>query len=549
MRIKKWGIILGMTMLLWMAFPFLGYVHAISDNGLYFSASQHFYDKDVNLRLWAKPGAKIYYTLNGETPSRESLSYQKPIQFPLPEQGIHVVTIRAIAYYEDNTSTSEYIHTYFIGKNIFERYHSLIMVLTTDPSNLYDYETGILVGGRLRDEWKKENPDKEIKYSRPANYNLRGIESERNAYLEIFDPAGQKILAQNVGIRVHGAGSRAAEQKSFKIFARSEYGENTLNYNFFPDCPEYQDDKLNYTYKRLVMRNNSSIQNTAMIEMLQKMETADVQECRPCCGYLNGSYYQSGWLMEVFDKNYFNSNYGTTEEEGYWGVVADYNEAVLDGIDVQENSSDEPEQPYLDKEYYDLFQRQNFQDDFIFDEFCKVMDVENMLWYFAAEVYMGNMDWPYNNVKMYRWYSYNNNYTEGTVKDGRWRFLFYDFDYGFSADYNARLLAHVLNQENTEGRYHQIFAKLMQRDDMKKRFKEIMQELSETVFEPDNACRIIEETYAISQTELLSSLEEEGADAAEIEKKLHELEEMKKTMLEFAQKRPKEIKKQLEELL
>lgn len=550
MKMRKWGIILGMTLLLCTAFPFLRYLQAISENNLYFSASQHFYDKDIQLKLCGKPGGEIYYTTNGEIPSRESLPYTQPIQIRLPEEGVHVVTIRAIAFYKNGTSSLENIHTYFVGKDVFERYDSLITVITTAPSNLYDYDTGIFVEGRLRDEWIKENPGSSIRYSRPANYNLRGIESERYAYLEIFEPDGRAVIAQNVGIRVHGAGSRASEKKSIKLFARSEYGEKTFNYEFFTDCPIYQDDKFNYTYKRLILRNNISIENASILKMLEDTALTDIQECRFCCGYLNGSYYHAGWMMEDFDKNYFHSNYGTLEGDGYWGVIADYNEKMLDGKEHDMDSfTSEDMQPFLDKEYYDLFQKKDFQDDFIYNEFCKIVDVENMLRYFAIEIYMGNLDWPYNNIKMYRWYSYENNYTENSPTDGKWRYLLYDLDFGFTSGYDVNLLGHVLDRENEVGRHHIIFTNLMQREDIKARFKEIMMELSETVFEPERACQIISDTYAVSYAELSASLTEENADTEVIKEQLSNLENTKNAMLEFAIKRPEEIKRQMEELL
>ena len=76
-----------------------------------------------------------------------------------------------------------------------------------------------------------------------------------------------------------------------------------------------------------------------------------------------------------------------------------------------------------------------------------------------------------------------------------------------------------------------------------------MMELSETVFEPERACQIISDTYAVSYAELSASLAEENADTEVIKEQLSNLENTKNAMLEFAIKRPEEIKRQMEELL
>lgn len=551
---KKWGFILGMSVLLLAAFPFLGYVSAVSEDGVYFSCRQHFYDHAIKVTMAGASGCSIYYTTDGEEPSASSTLYTGPLSIDLPEEGgLTVLTVRAIAVYSDGTTSSECVHTYFVGEDVFTRYDSLVTVVTIDPDYLYDYDTGIFVAGRLRDEWLAENPDKSVKHSRPANYNLRGIESERPAYLEIFTPSGEQILSQHVGIRVNGGLSRSSDYKSLKIFARSEYGVNKLSYEFFPDSLTYTGNQATTEYKRLVLRNNSGIETVAMMELLKDVEQLDVQEYRHASGYLNGTYYHCGWIMEDYDETYFHTNYGTTEMGGAWETIAGYSENVLDGKTTEEVFSSQTEAMAAEsKAYYNQFADRDFQDELVFQEFCDLVDVENMLWYFAAEIYMGNLDWPYNNIKLYRWYSYDDAYEENTRTDGKWRFLLYDLDYGFAADYEENLLAHVLNTENTQGRHHKIFYNLMKREDMRTRFQEIVLELSETAFEPEHASQVINELFEISETELLSAIQEATKakmDASEFEERLQNLRTTKESMLEFAQERPAEIQRQMEELL
>ena len=345
--------------------------------------------------------------------------------------------------------------------------------------------------------------------------------------------------------------SRASSKKSIKIFARKEYGKSALNYEFFPQSSTFLDGTVSNEYKRLILRNNLGIENVAMMEMMKDASLLDTQNYRFFCGYLNGDYYFSGWIMEPYDKNYFHNNYRTTEEMGTWEVVADYNETVLDGMLPEKIVFDEIENlARQDKmNFYDEFRNKDFQDEAVFETFCEIVDVENMLRYFAAEIYMGNLDWPYNNIKMYRWYSSESEYEENKQTDGKWRYLLYDLDYGFAESYDVRLLNHVYDREEESERYHEIFSNLMQREDMKTRFKEIVQELSETAFEPEHACAVIEEAVQFSRAELSAAMLEENADVPAIMEQLQELERSRESMLDFARKRPKEIKRQLEELL
>ena len=203
-RIKRWSVVLGAAALLLLCVPYLSYFRAISEGELFFSESKFFHSQEIQIYLLGRWGSEIFYTTDGGKPSRESICYDGPIMVEMPESGVHVVTIRAVEYFTNGTRGKECVHTYFVGNDIFQRYQSLVTVITTDPDNLYDYENGIFVEGKLRDDWLAENPNAFLKPSRPANYNMRGIESEREAYLEVFEPDGTRVIAQKVGIRISG---------------------------------------------------------------------------------------------------------------------------------------------------------------------------------------------------------------------------------------------------------------------------------------------------------------------------------------------------------
>lgn len=63
---------------------------------------------------------------------------------------------------------------------------------------------------------------------------------------------------------------------------------------------------------------------------------------------------------------------------------------------------------------------EDLTDDTVFEEFSSMVDVDNLLQYFAIETYIANWDWPQNNIKMYRYYSPGDAYGEdpGRMEDG-----------------------------------------------------------------------------------------------------------------------------------
>ena len=102
--------------------------------------------------------------------------------------------MRAIAYYEDGTQSDVYTRTYFLGKNVKHRFSTLVVAITGDPEELFDYEKGILVTGKLRDDYVLEHPDEWISNRDPANYNVRGDAGERVVQVEMWEPDGTQIL-------------------------------------------------------------------------------------------------------------------------------------------------------------------------------------------------------------------------------------------------------------------------------------------------------------------------------------------------------------------
>ncbi|MDE8718705.1 spore coat protein CotH, partial [[Eubacterium] siraeum] len=90
----------------------------------------------------------------------------------------------------ENGTSEVFTKSYVTGEGVSERCEkgTYVFVLSTDSENLYDYEKGIAVAGKIRDEWIANEYDgkSQITPNDPANWNQEGMAGERPMYVEAF---------------------------------------------------------------------------------------------------------------------------------------------------------------------------------------------------------------------------------------------------------------------------------------------------------------------------------------------------------------------------
>ncbi len=480
-----------------------------TDHAIAFSEEGYFFSEDLSLEIISSDPAKIYYTTDGSEPGSESKIYKKPILLEA-DKTVKAISVKAKAFFEDGKETDTIVHTYFVGKDVNTRYDTLIFSVTTDPYNLFDYEYGIFVEGKLRDDWIKENPGDEIQPDDPANFNMRGKESEREVYLEILEPDGTEVAAQNAGIRTYGGWSRAYAQKSIKIYARKEYGEKSgkLKYEFFPDKTAANGSgKVQDSFKQLVLRSCGNDNGFAFLrdELLQTLANQagyqDYEAVRPAAMYLNGEYRGFFWLHEVYCDDYFEENYGKYQGEF----------TILEGGDAYKKVDTDGENAKKVEEYqemYDTYAKLDLTDNENYNKLCDLIDVENYLEYFAFQTYIGNGDWPHNNYKCYRYYAADTeNYGEAPF-DGKWRYLLHDLDFStgiYEPERTGPLLDNIVNYVGKNGETKEncpLFGQLMRRPDCREIFIRKTADLANGVFAPDYFNHQLETMHALRKNEL-----------------------------------------------
>lgn len=449
-----------------------------------FSEQDYFYTKDTRIEILCDKPGKVYYTTDGSDPDKEQELYKEPIKL-IANKDTKATVIKAKAYYDDGTDSAVIIHTYFVGNNVKERFDTLIFSVTADPYNLTDYEHGIFVEGKLRDDFVADNPGVQVEPDDPANYNIRGKEGEREVYLEVFEPNGTKVISQNAGIRTYGGWSRARAQKSIKIFGRKEYDpvNNKLKYEFFPDRTSVTGDIID-SYKQLVLRNCGNDNGFAFIrdELFQTLAGQagyDHEAVRPAAMFVNGEYRGFFWMHEVYNEEYFENHYGKY----------DGNIQMLEGGELFKTPDSDGENTEIIKEYEDMYHtysEMDLTDDLNYSKLNSVLDVQNYLEYYALNIFLGNEDWPHNNYRTYRYYAAEGEAYREAPFDGKWRYLPHDMDfstgiYGRGATDNNISLYIGQNGEIKDP--CPLFGQLMRREDCREIFVRKTLDLINGVFE------------------------------------------------------------------
>ncbi len=418
-----------------------------------FSQQGGFYQQDLELELTTtSAGAEIRYTLDGSEPDRSSPRYEGPIRledrtsqpnnlsmietappdgvleigfFPeMPEGQVFKGTVvRARAFRAGSRPSQTVTHSFFVDDRGGDRYHLPVVSLVTDSLHLFDYETGIYVPGIVHEYRNRlDELDFEVNesfYDLPGhligNYGQRGREWERPASFELFDERGDRVHAQDIGIRVHGGGSRALTQKSLRLYARNEYGDNRFYYPIFPELP-YRD------YNRLILRNSGQdffVRSTMFRDMfMQELVSGlnfDTQASRPSVVFINGEYWGIQNIRERYDEDYLARTYGVDP-----GRVQMLNDSAE--VDVGSNEH------YLAMLGY--IAQHGVAGEEHYERVTTMMDVDNYLDYLVTQMFIRNVDWPGNNIEYWRLDTgYDPDARAG--HDGRWRWLMIDTDAAF----------------------------------------------------------------------------------------------------------------------
>jgi len=427
-----------------------------------FSTSGGMYRHAFDLALsCSNPSYRIMFTLDGSTPTAASIPYSAPLRLsntlcsdaniadilvsppdlqftpilPVPK----CIVIKAAVFDEIGVRVSDVeTHSYFIADLDIDHGDLPVMSITTDHAGLFDFTIGIMVPGV---HWDPDDPDW------TGNYYQRGGDWERTCSVEFYEADRHGSFRQTLGLRIHGGFTRKQPQKALRLYARNEYGLNTIDYRFF-------DDKATRSFRRLVLRPfSNSVYRIGMEDYIANRIAATVNSdyvaSRPVVLYLNGEYWGIYYIQERFDE-YYLATYHDVDDEDI-DIVEGWYAHVVHG-----DSED-----FMD--LYQFMHDADMTEHSQYEEASNRIDIENFIDYQLVQIFIANVDWPANNTRMWR------NKSEA----GKWQWVFFDGDYSLIElrhDGFENALSTADTPWPTNARSTMFLRVLMTNDDFKARF-------------------------------------------------------------------------------
>lgn len=486
-----------------------------------FSVTPGIYDNAVTVAITAGEGETIRYTTDCTTPNASSQVYSGELSISKN------TVIRAAAFRDGYLSGDVATATYLFGSDGVN--HALpVVTLVTDPDNLWNSKTGIYATGDQFDPDAASYADtlKSATYYQAKFATEEQVDTiwEKPAAFSLFDDNGKQVFTQNVGIRIAGSFGRGRAQKGFNVIARKEYGKGSMEYPFFQNRP--------YTeYKAVVLRAGAQDQNRSKIrdELASGLlEGTDVnilyQAYRPTVLYLNGEYWGVYFMKEKRNR-FFVAQHENTEN----------NVDLAIGKGFKQRSYGD------NSDWVSLYEYATSHDLSSAEAYAYVserMDVDSFRDYMIAEIYNGNTD------------TYNFQYYR--LKGGKWKFIFYDFCWGFQSP-GHETLAFRMGKTPSDVCSAKLFAAMLQNKGWRDSFCRRFGELLNTAFAPERVTALIDELYGYVEPEIKREREKFNKDTfmgvkqpntnlGTYEGFQSEISKLK----DFAQKRPEEIKRQLQ---
>ncbi|MDR2056276.1 MAG: CotH kinase family protein [Desulfovibrio sp.] len=468
----------------------------------YFSPPGHFYAETTAVSIHSRlPDARIHYTTDGSDPTESSARYSRPLTLE-PKEGANCVVLKAVAV-SGRRASPVVTHSYFLDGDIKNRFSSYVFSLSTDDRNLHDHERGILVPGKRRAESVALHPDRG-EQAHDANYKGRGREWERPVYVEAFTPDGARIVAQKAGLRVFGGVTRHFAQKSLRLVARKFYEPKSgkFDYPFFPELADEKARLPALSYDSLVLRNGGQdLEDAQMRTALNARIAANagypyVAPVRSAAVYINGKYYGHAFLTVRIDDSFLADLYDAPRDDFI---------IFAGGVKELRSSPKYPELLHwrIIRKFSELTRdcEKKEMDEALYDAVRQQMDIDNLLLYYALEIYMDNRDWPddQNNTRVWRYYGDSG--ASSAELDGRWRYILYDLDATAMSPWHGAkppsnpTLRRVLKESP-------LFGTLMKRPDLAGKFANHLCDMAFVHFAEPNVTKVMDALNGESMREI-----------------------------------------------
>ena len=426
----------------------------------------------------AQAGASIYYTLDGSPPTTASTPYARPVAVDSS------ASLRAMAAAPGFADSRDDTWAYLIADPIAAGFDALM--LTADPVDFFSDTAGIYVVGTNGREEYCALPGQPANYfwdwEVPANFQL------------LLGGSGGVAFDVDGETQINGVCSRLNAQKSLALSLKEKtHGDDVVDYALFPT-------RGRQAYDRLKIRNGGQDWNRILMRdyvnqtLLAGQLDLEVQLGRPVVLYVNGDFFGIHNLREKYRPSYFAENFDVDDDAL---IVLKSPGAPYGEVKVA------PDTVGFRSGTFDALQRfvegADLNDPADYARFAAEVDVDNLLTYFSVMTYLGNRDWPGNNLTAWR---------ELGNPDRRWRFAVADTDMSSGstlntktlADYNT--LAEVLDPDCPVEPHCLSAATLflrraLERDDLRAEFIQRTNTLAARSYAPQRAVALIDSVEAL----------------------------------------------------
>ena len=343
----------------------------------------------VNVTIPA--GCTLCYTTDGTLPTLANGRTTNTGQFSVSK-----TTSYRFRLFADDMLPSRVVTRSYIFAD--QDYTLPVLSVVSDPRFLYDDSLGVMVKGV---NGRPGNGQKT-----PCNWNMSWDRPVNFSYLNMD---GEMVFNQDANLEMCGGWSRAWLPHAFKLKGNKELGGNkNLDYPFFEQKP--------YIRNRTLQVRNGGNDNVCRFKdpAIQYIISSsgidiDYQSYQPVHEFINGEYIGVLNVREPNNKHYVYANYGWDEDE------IDQFEMSPDSGYVQKCGTMESYLRLVDELSADAANADTYK------EICNMLDIDEYVNYMAAQFYMGNWDWPQNNVKGFK-----------KIDGGKYRFVLFDLDGAFS---------------------------------------------------------------------------------------------------------------------
>jgi hypothetical protein len=294
---------------------------------------------------------------------------------------------------------------------------------------------------------------------------------------------------------------------------------NNFRFPFFDDEFTHAGQLLD-RYRRVRLRNGGSDRYAGFIRdelsqaLFRQAGHAITQNHRSAAVFLNGKYYGAAWLKTPRTENHLSRLFGGESER--FEIIAGGDRLRDSWWSGNPRATDDFHQVH--RMAVEGFTGPAGESRFV--EFGRRICVDELIRYYAMQIYINNLDWPNHNIEMWRYFptedEKNDPQLHPYLRDGRWRVFSHDLEAAWAIwdnyDHRAQddTLRDILTGENS-ARWNSSHSSaflhaFVSRDDTREKLANTFVDLTEGAFAPANVIHTLDGLIARIENELNHSL-------------------------------------------